>query len=115
MPLQSYAKPAYKKAQRAITLEYIRSFKESSCCELCGESATVCLDFHHRTASEKSFSLSDAKDQTFDAIKAEIRKCAVVCANCHRVIHSQNRIKAIEVAPEEDYPLFTGLDNGFDE
>ncbi len=85
---------------------YVRLFKESHRCEVCGEARTVCLDFHHRDPDSKKFSLSDAETYSIVRIDAEIKKCILVCANCHRVIHANDVRVAVVKAQEEDYPLF---------
>lgn len=85
---------------------YIRLYKESHCCEVCGEARTVCLDFHHRDPDSKKFSLSDAETYSIARIDKEIKKCILVCANCHRVIHADDVRAGVAKAQEKDYPLF---------
>ena len=48
------------------------------------------LDFHHINPDEKSFLISEqvARMGGKDRILREVMKCVVVCANCHRIIHS---------------------------
>ena len=59
-------------------------------CQLCGYNRCVwALDFHHSDESNKSFSLSTrGLTRSWALIKAEVAKCALVCANCHREIHA---------------------------
>lgn len=44
------------------------------------------LDFDHLPEFEKSFALSSSgvKGRGLDSVNAEIAKCEIVCANCHR-------------------------------
>jgi hypothetical protein len=56
-----------------------------------------CLDalvFHHRNPEEKLFVVTDAIfgkiKYTEEEILTEIKKCDLVCANCHAEIHSKN-------------------------
>jgi hypothetical protein len=50
----------------------------------CGEGDPVVLDFDH-VRGEKLFSVSKGlTDRSFDTLVAEMAKCEVVCANCHR-------------------------------
>jgi hypothetical protein len=59
----------------------------------CGESDPVCLDFHHRDPSIKSFEIArGVKCRSLEAVQAEIAKCDVVCANCHRKRHAKEVI-----------------------
>ena len=43
------------------------------------------MEFDHRPGTVKSFSISDGESRPMAAIIAEIAKCDVVCANCHRI------------------------------
>ena len=54
----------------------------------CGENRPQCLDFHHRDPSKKSGEISEmiARCYPMDTILAEIEKCDIHCANCHRSI-----------------------------
>lgn len=44
------------------------------------------MEFHHIDPREKDFTISK-RMTTFEAIRKELDKCALVCANCHREIH----------------------------
>ena len=69
----------------AIRQEYY-ALKESLSCEVCGESDHRVLEFNHIDRDKKSFAVSDGVRRGFgiDRIKEEIKKCQVLCANCHR-------------------------------
>lgn len=47
------------------------------------------LEFHHRNPNEKEFSLSKALTGKWkwERLKAELDKCDLLCANCHREVH----------------------------
>jgi len=59
-------------------------------CVLCGyNKCQDALDFHHKNPNKKDFGLSvKGLTRSWDKIKSEIDKCALVCANCHREIHA---------------------------
>lgn len=59
------------------------------CC-ICGfDSFQEGLDFHHVNPKEKAFSLgSQAATKALEKQLEELRKCILVCANCHRGIHA---------------------------
>jgi len=59
-------------------------------CQLCSyNKCTRALEFHHLDPAEKDFSLSaTGTTKSWIRIKAEIEKCILVCANCHREIHA---------------------------
>ena len=45
------------------------------------------LDFHHIDPSTKSFGVSSGGfSRSWTSIETEIKKCILVCANCHREI-----------------------------
>lgn len=57
-------------------------------CEVCGYNKCVdALDFHHD--HEKSFVLASCHRFPLEKVQQEMQKCVVVCANCHREIHSK--------------------------
>jgi hypothetical protein len=56
-------------------------------CTFCGVSDIRVLDFDHINPSEKAFSVARALTDcvAWDRILAEIKKCQILCANCHRI------------------------------
>lgn len=57
-------------------------------CEICGYNKCIeALEFHHINPKEKDFSISGGT-KSFNTLKPELDKCILVCANCHREIHS---------------------------
>jgi len=66
---------------------YIKAHLEANPCVDCGEANTIVLEFDHiGEAGSKQFNISDATRFGYgmDKIIAEIAKCEVRCANCHR-------------------------------
>lgn len=58
-------------------------------CALCGyNKAIVALEFHHINPEEKLYQLSTGNTHSWESDVAESKKCILVCANCHREIHS---------------------------
>lgn len=48
------------------------------------------LEFHHLNNQGKDFGLSEkGMTRSWIRIKAELKKCVLVCANCHREIHGK--------------------------
>jgi len=48
----------------------------------------VIFQFHHRDESEKKFALSQAyQNKSWDAILEEVKKCDLICGNCHSLRH----------------------------
>jgi hypothetical protein len=93
----AYGKEHYA-ANRAVYIEHARIQKErlqlertrylleyfaSHPCVECGETDPVVLEFDH--LRDKRFSIGqDLVRRSWTSIVAEIEKCEVVCANCHR-------------------------------
>jgi hypothetical protein len=69
--------------------EWFLRVKMGQRCRKCGEDHPACLDFHHRDPSTKLFNISRAVLSQMSKVKilAEIAKCDVLCANCHRKAH----------------------------
>lgn len=67
--------------------EEIQSLKEAAGCQDCkGMFPYYVLDFDHREGTEKISDVSKiAASLRRDMVMEEIKKCDVVCANCHRV------------------------------
>lgn len=69
--------------------QWINEYKSSLKCEICGECHPACIDFHHKDSSKKDFEISKAvaKGFTKERVLEEIEKCQILCANCHRKLH----------------------------
>jgi hypothetical protein len=79
-----------KRRRRRMLRAWLYEYKREECaCRRCGEQHPGCLDFHHVDEAEKTDSVAELVNQGFakDAIRAEIDKCEVLCANCHRKEH----------------------------
>jgi len=74
-----------RKKLKQMAVDYL-----GSCCQLCGYNKTLsALDFHHKDPSQKDFGISaNGTTRSFEKLKTELNKCLLVCANCHREIHS---------------------------
>ena len=59
-------------------------------CEKCGYHKCIqALEFHHRNPEEKKFALSKISPSiSLTELAAEVDKCILLCANCHRELHS---------------------------
>ena len=55
------------------------------------------MDFDHRDPSTKCFGLSHAIFQAWSNVLAEIDKCDVVCANCHRIRTHKPAVDEVEL------------------
>jgi hypothetical protein len=60
-------------------------------CVECGENDPVVLEFDHLYEKDKDISVMAGQGYSIEAIKKEILKCQVLCANCHRRKTSKER------------------------
>jgi hypothetical protein len=76
-----------KQARKASVLKHLGK----SSCERCGYSKSLfALDFHHNDPSQKLFTVFSRG--TFQQMVDEAKKCVLLCANCHRELHAEDRI-----------------------
>lgn len=83
-------------ADEAVVVDSRRRVKQRAvvllggrCAGCAGEFAARAFEFHHLDASTKDFSISaDGIVRCWDKIEAELAKCVLVCANCHREVHA---------------------------
>ena len=60
-------------------------------CSICGYSkCESALDFHHKDPEQKDkVKFVDIRNKSLVNMLEELKKCILVCANCHREIHSE--------------------------
>lgn len=70
--------------------EYVRELKQKSHCATCPESDWRVLEFHHRDPAQKKSSVSELvqRNASMEKLLFEISLCIILCANCHKKIHS---------------------------
>ena len=60
-------------------------------CFRCDTTHPAALDFHHKDPEEKMFSIGDmlmhSKRIPLDVLEIEIKKCELLCKNCHAIKH----------------------------
>lgn len=75
--------------------EFVRQMKNKPCAD-CGITYPYyVMDFDHRENEIKEFGLNAVTQKAINALKREIAKCDVVCANCHRERTYQRRLQKI--------------------
>ena len=92
-----FMKEIYQQKRIAIS-----EIKASLQCAKCGEKKSYKLDFHHSDPNIKDQNVSRLICGTYKLDRAleEIKKCTVLCANCHREFHHYNDNYGIEL---DDY------------
>jgi len=67
------------------------------CC-LCGyDKCDAALDFHHINPEEKEYGLGSGNCHSLEKDLQEVKKCILICANCHREIHHSNLYDNIDL------------------
>ena len=76
-----------RNARRAAAWKAVQDYKSAHGCYECGYNKhPVALQFHHRYGDKKT-NVSDLirSDYGMVTIWKEIKKCVILCANCHSV------------------------------
>ena len=87
---------SYRRKRRIL-----EELKSGPCVDCGGTFRPECMDWTHKPGTEKLFQISQGHKYTWPEVEAEIAKCELVCANCHR-IRTRNRL--VELGKE-----FVGL------
>lgn len=98
----------HTKAQAARLRAIVEDAKDVPCAD-CGKAwPPYVMDFDHLDGKAKRFNVADVMHWGLgvDTLRAEIAKCEVVCANCHRERTHQRRLAARKAAmvAENDAP-----------
>lgn len=74
------------KEHRIKIINFSWRYRRFCGCKICGEKDPVVLEYDHRVGTTKLYNVSDMMINKFSMklIKEEIRKCDILCANCHR-------------------------------
>lgn len=80
-----------KAARVAENLTKLKLYLANNPCSVCGEGRLPTLDFHHRNPEDKDGNVTKILNSgySWEVVLAEIEKCDVLCANCHRILHSE--------------------------
>ena len=75
-----------RKKVRTLAVDY-----KGGKCERCGyDRCPDALEFHHLDPAKKDFAIySKGYTRSWQKVKVELDKCMIVCANCHRELHSK--------------------------
>ncbi len=80
-----------KKRRRRIKAELMQA--RGGRCEACGYGASAAaLEFHHRDPATKEFGVGSFNGSRARLL-AEVEKCDLLCANCHRLRHAAPMIE----------------------
>ena len=72
-----------RRTETEARTEFLLDFFADNPCTDCGEKDPLVLEFDHM--GDKKFNIAKGiRDRNWTSVLAEIAKCEVVCANCHR-------------------------------
>ena len=88
---ESYRNRAIRDREEQLkkTKNLIAELKKDGCVR-CGEKRLHCLDFHHTDPDEKEWGIAQLSSRK--KILEEVRKCVVMCKNCHADEHHRLRM-----------------------
>ena len=81
-----------------VVIDFVKR-RKSNLIKVFGGKCCICgfnkwqsaLEFHHVNPNEKDFNITaETTTKAIEKQLKELRKCILVCANCHRGIHSNN-------------------------
>ena len=76
----------HKPEKRKTRLALLAKLKKKPCTDCGGSFPPECMDFDHLDPSTKLFQVSGGGlTRNLESWMAEIEKCELVCANCHRI------------------------------
>jgi len=81
-----YVRDRSKKIVTENRIKYVELLK-NSCCSKCGFNNPVALEFDHKDGVDKILGVGKmvSSGYRWETIIEEIKKCELVCANCHRI------------------------------
>lgn len=58
-------------------------------CAICGyDKCSAALEAHHINPKDKKFTISNYAYKSYEDLREELKKCILLCANCHREVHN---------------------------
>ena len=67
-------------------------YKDGKCIKCGYNKCDQALTFHHRDPKKKEFGIANHMRYTLKALKKEVDKCDLLCANCHYEVHYYNGV-----------------------
>lgn len=82
----------YMRNKKALKIYNIKS---NSKCLYCECNKIECLDFHHYEDDKEHGigAMVRNKNISMEQLETEIKKCIILCSNCHRILHANDKEK----------------------
>lgn len=93
-PSRAEYNKAWKKANRKSVSDYVNKLKSEMGCADCGNNNPVVLQFHHH--DERANGVYVSRMSSTHAVDTEIKRCTLLCANCHLIRHHQEDHQSVE-------------------
>ncbi len=92
-------------SRRTELNKWFQELKSTLKCECCPENHPSTLDFHHvdRNKKDMAIGLTINGGWSKKRILKEISKCIVLCANCHRKLHWNEKHAGVSSPPSKRY------------
>lgn len=77
--------------RRADRYAFVNDYKQRVGCACCGIKEPIVLQFHHLDSSSKIANIATYVSNPripLETIEDELKKCVVLCANCHFLLHA---------------------------
>lgn len=90
-------------ARRKERTDKLNAYKLSKGCIDCGYAENpVALDFDHRDPEQKIRKIAEMRNYSWKRILAELDKCDIRCANCHRIkTYNLNQTQRRRAVPDD--------------
>jgi len=82
---------AYTMKRRDAHKQYLVDYFGDVCSDCGNKYPVCCYDFHHINPEEKKFEIAPRLDSKVETIMEEVKKCLMICSNCHRIRHYKER------------------------
>jgi hypothetical protein len=95
----SYARNKDKRQKKnrenkATAKEKWKAFKSTLSCVQCGQNHPAVLDFHHIERHPDNRKVNKLlTNKAYLKAAEEVKKCKVLCSNCHRIHHHNERLE----------------------
>ena len=89
---RTYIIGAVRKRRKKVRLMAVQ-YKGGRCSRCGYDKCVEALEFHHLDSSRKDFGISEkGYTRSWERVRAELEKCILVCANCHRELHASSQL-----------------------
>lgn len=98
--LSRVCKECYKRKSKSNydkKISAVAEYKSNCGCAKCGDKRSYILEFHHIDPSKKDYTIANRARASLESIMSEIKKCVVLCSNCHQEFHHLERKERLTI------------------